>query len=55
MGGSLQGLHGAIVVVDLCDITVSVGAQNRPEGRVLLALILNGKPERGKGKSQLVL
>lgn len=55
MGGSLQGLHGAIVVVDLCDIAVSVGAQNGPQGGVLLALILDGEPARGKGKSQIVL
>lgn len=48
MGGRLQRLHGAVIVMDFCDITVSVGAQHRPESRILLALVLDGESAGGE-------
>ena len=37
MGGSLQRLHGPVVIMNLSDVSFGVSADDGPEGRVSLS------------------
>ena len=49
----LQGAHGAVVVVYLCDVTLRVGDYDRHHVEVPLALVLYAEPDR-RGREDVV-
>ena len=52
--GCLKRLHGSVVIMNLRHVSITVGAQHRPDSRILLTLVFDGKSEKENYLSNLI-